>query len=93
MTAAPTSTTNITGFFIRVAGFSLTNDCFVARPRISGSKRGRDRASLLGISEPGSAAGAVGFSNVGVTILAPELSGIHQEVLDDGSQRERREIG
>ena len=31
MSAAPTSTTNMTGFFGSVTGFSLTNDCLGRR--------------------------------------------------------------
>ena len=51
VSAAPTSTTNITGFFASVTGFSLTNDSLMARRTISGSNSGRARASFLGRSE------------------------------------------
>ena len=47
VSAAPTSTTNITGFFSSVTGFSLTNDAAVARRTISGSNSGRARDQLL----------------------------------------------
>ena len=50
VSAAPTSTTKITGFFISVTGFSLPNEPFAARRRISGSKRGRDRTPFFGMS-------------------------------------------
>ena len=50
--AAPTSTTNMTGFFISVTGFSLTNDSSMARARRSrGSNSGRARASFFGSSD------------------------------------------
>ena len=53
--AAPTSTTNITGFFISVTGFSLANEATVARRTISGSNNGRARTSFFGSSEVASA--------------------------------------
>ncbi len=46
--AAPTSTTNITGFFINVTGFSLMKESLVARRRIAGSNKGRACTSFLG---------------------------------------------
>src|ERR1700723_1165315 len=49
VTKAPTSTTNITGFFHSVPGFSFTKQSLVARPRMSGSKRGLARTSLRGM--------------------------------------------
>src|SRR6202011_1783209 len=52
--AAPTSTTNMTGFLTSVTGFSLTKDSFSARPAISGSNKGRARSSFLGINVVGS---------------------------------------
>src|SRR3954468_6661497 len=61
VSAAPTSTTNITGFLRSVIGFSFTNDARAARPTISGSKRGRERASFFGRSEAGSSWGASGL--------------------------------
>ena len=56
VSAAPTSTTNITGFFASVTGFSLTKDARIARPTISGSNNGRARDSCGSWvrSEPGS---------------------------------------
>ena len=61
VSSAPTSTTNITGFFASVTGFSFTNDAWIARLTISGSNSGRDRASFLGRSEVGSSCrGALG---------------------------------
>src|SRR5258708_32410795 len=44
--AAPTSTTNITGFFATSRGLSFTNDSFVALLKISESNRGRARMPL-----------------------------------------------
>ena len=74
VSAAPTSTTNITGFFNNVAGFSLTKDSFVARATISGSKSGRERASLWGNSELVSVWTVTvgGCSKVDGMILAPD---------------------
>ena len=46
VSAAPTSTTNITGFFATFLGLSLTNDSLVARFTISGSNSGRARTPL-----------------------------------------------
>ena len=45
--AAPTSTTNMTGFFSSVTGFSLTNDCRVARPTICGVEQRAGAAEFL----------------------------------------------
>ena len=59
VSTAPTSTTNITGFFASVTGFSFTNDAWIARPTISGSNSGRDRASFLGSSDVESSCGGV----------------------------------
>ncbi len=56
---APTSTTNITGFFARVTGFSFTKDALTARLTMSGSNNGRDRASFFGISDVESSCGGV----------------------------------
>src|SRR5580704_12758409 len=73
---APTSTTNITGFFARVTGFNLTKDARTARLTISGSNKGRDRASFLGMrDEESSSGGVVGLATGGVVsvdILAPQ---------------------
>ena len=49
--AAPTSTTNITGFFIMVRGFSLRNESAMARLTMGGSNSGRARGAFLGISD------------------------------------------
>jgi redox-sensitive bicupin YhaK (pirin superfamily) len=57
--AAPTSTTNMTGFFIMVRGFSLTNESRMARFTMGGSNSGRAREPFLGISVTGSATGGV----------------------------------
>src|SRR5262245_41668058 len=95
--AAPTSTTNITGFFISVSGFSFANEARTARLTISGSNRGRDRASFLGRSEVGSSGGICGVTVGSVVVvamlLAPKLSAVHQEMLDDRTERKRREEG
>src|SRR5713101_6417556 len=59
VSAAPTSTTNITGFFSKVNGFNFAKDALAARPTISGSNNGRDRASFFGIREAGSVWGTL----------------------------------
>ena len=48
--AAPTSTTNITGFFIISRGCSLTNESRMARFTMGGSSSGRARTAFLEIS-------------------------------------------
>src|SRR6266850_3195935 len=91
--AAPTSTTNITGFFATIRGFSFTNDSFIARLRISGSNRARARTPLemsCVLSGLVSILGSCG-GRVAVAILK-HLSVQHLEVLNDGSERECREI-
>src|SRR5437588_12791871 len=60
VSAAPTSTTNITGFFNKVTGFNLTKHAFAARRTISGSNNGRARTSFLGSNDVGSLCGSCG---------------------------------
>ena len=67
--AAPASTTNITGFFSNVMGFSLAKDAAVAFRTISGSNSGRDRTSFLGRSDVGSSGGICGFTFGSVVIV------------------------
>src|SRR5579871_3762779 len=96
--AAPTSTTNITGFFIIRRGCSLTNESRIARFTMGGSNSGRPRAAFLEISS-GSVAkeDADGGSTTGI-ILAPDsrhqegkqFSVHHQEVFHNRPQRKRR---
>src|SRR5215470_12331968 len=94
VSAAPTSTTNMTGFFARTRGFSFTNDCLIARFRISGSNKGRVRTpfemswALLSVFGVG-ALGCVGAVTVAIS---KHLSIQHLEMLDDGPQRKSREI-
>src|SRR5215468_9222402 len=93
VSAAPTSTTNMTGFFATILGLSLTKDSFVARRRISGSKRGRARTpfemscalSLL-ISGLRLCGGAVRVD------ISKHLPVEHLEMLNYGPQRKCREI-
>src|SRR5262249_4940593 len=104
--AAPTSTTKMTGFFISVTGFSLMKASFSARFRMSGSKSDAARTRFFGIrpessmgdGESGGTRGRVAV--IVVMALTPErkrdhhrehLLLVHQEVLDDGSERKRRE--
>src|SRR5690242_18400155 len=91
--AAPTSTTNMTGFLASVNGFSLMNDSLRARFRIIGSHSGRDRDNLLGRSGVASAEWR-SITEVGIrSTPKPEnhrgedLSSIHQEVFDDWAKR------
>src|SRR6266545_3053979 len=100
--AAPTSTTNIPGFFSSVTGFNFPNEAWIARLTISGSNNGRDRTSFLGRREVGSSCGTIGLGLGGAVIVVDivcissarlkELAALHQEVLHNGCQRERREI-
>src|SRR5271163_4030930 len=78
VTAAPTSTTKMTGFFARVTGFNLTRQSLSARRRISGSKSGRADVSFLEVGDIG---------------LGEELAGVHEEVLNDRAERQSREVG
>src|SRR5215813_11275904 len=94
VSAAPTSTTNMTGFFARTRGFSFTNDCLIARFKISGSNRARVRTpfemswvlSAFGVAALGSCGGAV------TVAISKHLSIQHLEMLDDRPQRQSREI-
>src|ERR1700688_2985386 len=98
---APTSTTNITGFFIMVRGLSLMMESVTARLTIGGSNSGRERAPRFGIKVTAStgAGGAwfegsiSGMVRLDIVILAPEFALHHQEVLDNRTQRKRREEG
>jgi hypothetical protein len=72
---APTSTTNITGFFISVRGFNFTNESQHARLAISASQ-----IDLLFF------VWAVMFS-----FISESLSRIHQQVLQDRAKAERGE--
>src|ERR1700691_5206325 len=101
--AAPTSTTNITGFFATSIGLSFTNDSLVARFTISGSNNGRERAPreiscapscldscLLSIG----GALAVGiFFNSSFSRTSEQFAVEHLQMLNDGAKRERGEIG
>ncbi len=72
--AAPTSTTKMTGFFISVTGFSFSTESLSARRRISGSNSGRARTSFFGIrldsSTGDGAIGAGGGGRVAVVAMA-----------------------
>src|SRR5215470_8234625 len=95
VSAAPTSTTNMTGFFARTRGFNFTNDCLIARFRISESNKGRVRTpfeinwALLSVF----GAGVLGCCGGAVTLaISKHLSIQHLEMLDDRAQRQSREI-
>src|SRR5262249_36193811 len=94
--AAPTSTTNMTGFLATIRGFSLTNDSFVARRMISGSNKGRDRTPLEMSGVPSVSTslmptfGSCG-GRVAVAILKhPPVQ--HLEMLNNRPQGQGREI-
>src|SRR5262245_9504273 len=105
--AAPTSTTKMTGFFISVTGFSLRTESLSARRRISGSSSGRARTSFFGIKLDSSTGdGLIGGGDggcivaVAMAVSTPErkrhnhreeLVLVHQEVLDDWRKGERGE--
>src|SRR6516225_5406156 len=87
--AAPTSTTNITGFFATIRGFSLTNDSFVARLMISGSNKGRARTPLEISSVPSAFAGCGDSTNA---VISKHLPVQHLEMLNNRPKRKRRKI-
>src|ERR1700683_4700760 len=80
VSAAPTSTTKMTGFLASVTGFSLTKDSFKARPAISVSNNGLARASFLGRSEVRSSAAGFGGVILGGVIVVD--MGIRTAFLD-----------
>src|SRR5664280_594827 len=84
---APTSTTNITGFFIMWRGLSFTSASVIARLTMGGSKSGRERDPFLGMIDAMSSDG----DTVITGILAPKPPLMHQEMFHDRAQRERRE--
>src|ERR1700689_3363267 len=97
VTTDPTSTTNITGFFISVRGFSFTNESFTAPPAIPQFHRD---FFLFFAERPG--IGGSGIVVIGILTLScsvdrvvmmasKNLSGMHQQVLEDRAQAERRE--
>src|SRR5579875_3520793 len=103
--AAPTSTTNMTGFFARIRGFSLRKESFSARRMISRSNSGLARISFLGISEVESSEtagwpGVAGLTRVDIGSTPDweqqhrkQFSLPHQKVLDNGAEGKRREKG
>src|ERR1700693_5810841 len=91
VSAAPTSTTKITGFLASVTGFSLKNDSLKARPAISVSNNGLARANFLGRSDVRSSAAGAGLGG-GVIVLdmgLKQLSLMHQIMLHNGPERKR----
>src|SRR5579871_1830414 len=103
VSAAPTSTTNITGFFATKTGFSLTNDSFVALLRISGSNKGRARtpremsavASCWRASVFFSGGGTVTVDIFQLLVLirgSEQLAIQHLEVFNNRAERENGEV-
>src|ERR1700730_10394115 len=99
--AAPTSTTNITGFFTTILGFSLRNDSLIARLRISESNSGRARtpremscgpSCFVSCLRSSGGAPRVDIFNSSFVISSEQLSVQHLEVFNNWAQRERREI-
>src|SRR5208283_4190420 len=85
---APTSTTNMTGFFIISRGFSLTNESPMARFTIGGSNSGRARAALFEINKVSS---LLTGATVATGMLAPQPPLLHQEMFHHRTERKRRE--
>src|SRR5579862_6797079 len=87
---APTSTTNITGFFISVRGLSFTTQSHKARVTIPEVQRDF-LAGVLFISPPGVCvdSGSIVIA-VLIRIASENLSGMHQQVLQNRAQAERR---
>src|SRR3954466_7126306 len=85
---APTSTTNMTGFFIMWRGLSFTSESVRARLTMGGSKSGRARDPFLGMIE---ATSSDTGDAVVTGILAPKPPLMHQEMFHNRTQRERRE--
>src|ERR1019366_7877592 len=84
---APTSTTNMTGFFIMWRGLSFTSASVMARLTMGGSRIGRERDPLRGTIDATSSDG----DTVSNGILAPQPPLMHQEMFHDRAQRESRE--
>src|SRR5262249_6192332 len=92
--AAPTSTTNMTGFFATMRGLSFTNDSRIARRRISGSNSGRARTPLE-ISCDASVVLCSDLRSCGLRVavdILENLSVQHLEMLDDRTKRQCGEI-
>src|SRR5215510_3839377 len=91
--AAPTSTTNMTGFFATIHGFSLMKESLVARLRISGSNNGRVRTPLEMSGVACALASALGSSGGAIAVaISKHLSVQHLEMLNNRAQRKSREI-
>src|ERR1700728_721164 len=80
VSAATTSTTNITGFLISKRGSSLTNDWPIAGTRIAGSSIEDCELRMLLLLSMGLAACVI------------EGAGVHCEMLDDRPKGNRREV-
>src|ERR1700676_4111181 len=83
VSALPTSTTNITGFLATTRGSSLVMESRSARLTIGGSKSGLGFA-LSAMLPPRARIAPVALENG---------ARLHEEVLDDGAEGERREEG
>src|SRR6266850_703275 len=101
VSAAPTSTTKITGFFATCIGLSFTKESLVARPRISASNSGRVRVPLdmscwpsVFVSCLGSRGGAVSVDIVNsLFVMTSERPSVqHLKVFDNRTKRKCREI-
>src|SRR5712672_2898568 len=84
VSAAPTSTTNMTGFFASVRGFSFANEALNARPTISRSNNGLACASFFGSRDVKSSVAGLGGVMVGDMGLE-QLSLVHQVMFHDRS--------
>src|SRR5215475_5709716 len=93
VSAAPTSTTNMTGFLATIRGLSLTKDSFVALRRISGSKSGRARTPFEMSCVPSLLLSGLRCCGGAVRVdISKHLPAEHLEMLNYGAQRKRGEI-
>src|SRR5262245_57167249 len=92
--AAPTSTTNITGFLATSLGFSLTKESLVARLRIAGSNRGRARTPLDRSCVPSGLISGLRSRGRAVRVaILVHLPIQHLEMFHNWTQRKCRKIG
>ena len=94
VSAAPTSTTNITGFLASVTGFSFANDAANARPRspdriTAGHAPVSSAEEKSGLRATGTGWGGVAVVDIGLE----QLSLMHKVMLHDRPEGKRGEEG
>src|SRR5499425_1984380 len=87
---APTSTTNITGFFISVRGFNLIRESQIARCTIP-EVHIDFRSSFDFLYSPTGAIISGVVVSVAILLALENLSGMQQQMLENRTQAERRE--